>query len=171
MSKAIVPADYLKKKGGNKGKKSKSKPAPINSINFEEFGPNLEKYLKKNRRIDIRKLKKEQPKKTNRTTNNSSSLSKAIVPADYFRNISRSTNNDDYIFNSNTGNVGFLRQRCAIKPKKDIDTNIVLPTSHSLNLNRHKRRAKKRKNTTRTTTSKKAKKLKKEIDEYLNDLD
>ena len=118
----------------------KSKILKPNSINLEEFGPNLEKYFKKNRRIDIHKLKKEQPKKNNRTTNSSSSLSKAIVPADYFRNISRTTNNDDYIFNSNTGNVRFLRQkRRAIKPKKDIDTNIVLPTSHSLNLNRQKR--------------------------------
>ena len=45
--KALAPV--IKKK-----KKSKDK---LTNIDLEEFAPNIEKYLKKDRQIDIRKLK------------------------------------------------------------------------------------------------------------------
>ena len=55
---------YLKELKNNKPKLFKESES---QINFEEFAPNIEKYLKKNRQIDIRKLNNE-----NRT--------KAVIP-------------------------------------------------------------------------------------------
>ena len=171
-SKALVPADYFKKK--NKTNTTTTSKALVSADYFKKMSnADISKalvpldYLKKNSKT--KNKSKKQPKKSNQN------ISKAIVPADYFKNISRKASNN-HSFENNQDNIQFLRPRpslLAIKPKKSKTSkkikkeNIILPTSHSINLNKQ-RRARKRKN---TTLKSKVKRMKKEIDEYFNDQD
>ena len=80
VSKALVPAV------------KKEKP----NINFEEFGPNIEKYLKKNRQIDMRKLNKENnaSKKKEKTVETLKPVVKKkekIVPSEKKRQIDKAS--------------------------------------------------------------------------------